>query len=336
MRLTAALLLLFVGLASAKQNPTLVSVSAGWQILPDTHIGSKTRVEAHSQNPYPFCFSFAAATLFDQTRCIADGLANCQDQPRSSALAITPAGQRLKSQQIDFEKGGISVFSLNDIVTNGFVPHLSCNYDQSAKSELITSAQSAFYLTYQQWQKYENWTPYLTTYYQHFFTQHAKTLNPSLSSVNALEILQAKHTTHQEVMGAILLNNSCVKRITDNRFVVKQTFVGNSEKFDPKLSHAIIQQNLANNTPVLVDFCVFEGKDNYGQCVSDARHAAVIVAQAQAQHLATGDLRTVYWLVNTWGEQWQQANTDGWVFADRLLQGVYGYILWLQPAKIYN
>jgi hypothetical protein len=50
---------------------------------------------------------------------------------------------------------------------------------------------------------------------------------------------------------------------------------------------------------------------------------------AKATHRGTGDQRTAYWIVNSWGETWQEKNTDGWIFADSFLESVFAEIIWL-------
>jgi hypothetical protein len=336
LRLIAFVLLVFPLIVQAQQTPTLVSIGSAWEIVESTRIGSTSRIVAQSQNPYPFCFSYAAAALFDQTRCIADKLSDCQLQPRSSSLAITPAGQRLPMTDIKVDSGGVTRLSLNDIVHNGYVPQALCNTDFGMESDLdlnqrMTSGRGSIFLTYEKWHTYKDWTPYLTRFYRHYFLQHATGINPLLSTEDAESLLVGDQILSKEqLFGKILLRESCHRRIRDDRFKIKSVFVGEAENFDPALTYASIQKNLEQNRPVSVDFCMFGTAKNYGRCVSDARHAAIIVAQAQARHKATGDLRTVYWLVNTWSEKWQKANNDGWVFADKLLNGIYGKILWLE------
>jgi len=338
LRLIAFVLLVFPLIVQAQQTATLVSIGNAWEIVESTRIGSTSRIVAHSQNPYPFCFSYAAAALFDQTRCIADKLSDCRQQPRSSSLAITPAGQRLPATDIKVDSGGVTRLSLRDIVNNGYVPHALCNTDFGMESDLnlnqrMTSGRGSIFLTYEKWHTYKDWTPYLTRFYRHYFLQHATGINPLLSTEDAELVQSDKLLSKEQLFGKILLRESCHRRINSDYFQIKSRFVGEAENFDPKLTYVIIQQNLEQNRPVSVDFCMFGTAKDYGRCVSDARHAAVIVAQAQAKHRATGDMRTVYWLVNTWGEQWQQANNDGWVFADQLLHGIYGHVLWLETNK---
>jgi len=335
LRLIAFVLSIFSTIVYAQQISNLVPLGNAWEIVESTRIGSTSRIVAHSQNPYPFCFSYAAAALFDQARCAADKLSDCQLQPRSSSLAITPAGQRLPATDIKENSGGVTRLSLNDVVHNGYVPYALCNHDFGSDTNLdlqqrMSSGRGSIFLTYEKWHTYKDWTPYLTRFYRHYFLQHATGINPLLSMEDAELLLDNQLLSKEQLFGKILLRESCHKRIRDDRFKIRSAFVGEAEKFDPALTYTSIQKNLQQNRPVSVDFCLFGNHHDYGKCVSDARHAAVIVAQAQARHKATGDLRTVYWLVNTWGEKWQKANNDGWVFADKLVNGVYGNILWLE------
>jgi hypothetical protein len=335
-RVLAWILALFACSAAAQQVNNLVTVNTAWEIVDSTHVGARTRIESFNQNPYPFCFSYAASALFDQTRCHADGLADCRQQPRSSALTATPAGQRLPADQLNVNSGGVTRFSLNDLVTRGFVPQAQCNTDFGQETDMqlnqrMNSGRSSIYPTYQSWQKYQDWTPYLANYYRHFFVEHAANINPTLGAVEIELLAKQAYSSQEQLMGAVLLGGSCrVPRFRDDRFRIRSAFVGEAEKFDPVRAHDVILKNLKKNRPVSVDFCIMGNADQFGECVTPGRHAAVIVATARAQHRATGDMRTVYWIVNTWGEQWQQKNRDGWVFADKLLHGIYGHILWLE------
>jgi hypothetical protein len=300
---------------------TFKPIAKTYTINYDTLIGSKTRVRATQQNPYSFCFSTAAAMLWDQQRCMLNNK-NCQTFTQTSFLAATPAGQDLPTDiAIEVEQGGSPLRSLQHLVNVGYTTLDRCNYSHIKDLEQ-QYAHKDLKFAKENWQKHESYAPYLERYWRREFRQKALLLNPNLSSTALTKLLHAP-LTQPELMNKILLNDACYKNLKqDKRFVVRAKRLGSK----PQESAQTIENLLRTGKPVIINMCL---ASSYTGCEQAEKHSLIVVASAKATHLATGDQRTVYWLVNSWGEEWQEKNSDGWVFADDFLMGLTGDFIWL-------
>lgn len=306
-----------------------------WLLLEHTRIGSSSRITMPmgGQDPFPFCFSTAAANLWDQQRCQYDNL-ECRVQPRTSFLSVTSVGQSVEGNKIYINKGGIPIVSLNKIVSQGGAPpHEECNYDYI--SDYKKSQDSKLYsirANLAEWRKYENYTPYMVRMYKSFIADTAISLNSSVTKEQIFDVL-AKNTaiTEAELFSLILTNPNCFKPPVkpDNRFVIHLKDFG--LETSPLAIGELVEQKLKSNTPVLLNMCLYPVTNGIKNC--NHRHTTVIIAQAQAINKATKEFKTFYWLVNTWGDSWASENSDGWVDANKLLSGAYGHFVWLEPGK---
>jgi len=82
---------------------------------------------------------------------------------------------------------------------------------------------------------------------------------------------------------------------------------------------------LENKTPVGINLCL-NVDVGFKTC---SKHSLVIFAESIAYNSITGDRRRVFRIANSWSEEWHKDHTDGWVFADQLLLGVYS-MFWLE------
>jgi hypothetical protein len=222
----------------------------------------------------------------------------------------------------------------------GFVPHSACNYAQlyaTAETRTVDTVNrgNSVYFTAQQqqvaWRRYKQRSPYLERFYRREYTQQLKNLNPQLSESILDELLQGTES-ETKVLHKILLTDSCLTNPQrDTRFVVQQLATPTNPEILVEQGFAIVNKLLQQNKPVLVQACL-SGKSAQ-QCEQPNKHAFVVVAQTTARHRYTGDTRQAYWVVNSWGEDWQQAHADGWVFAEPLLQALLGEIVWLDATQ---
>lgn len=317
-----------IGSASAQYGrSTLVPPDSNWTINFDSRVGSSTRIKATDQEPFPFCFATAAAMLWDQQRCTADKK-DCATQTASSFLAAVPAGQRLGlGSEIDLKNGGSPLLSLYHLVQKGAVSYDRCNY-----SQIPPNSSSAYVLTHhnnpirQSWLKYRDYTPYLERYYKREFFKFLRNYNPKLADEQA-EIILHTSMSDSEFAALLLVNSDCwTHAVRDNRFTINWEKIEN--RSNAKKAFKIINNLLEQQKPVIIIFCrIITDKEDCGQ---NNDHSVIIVAKAMASNEVTGDQRTVFWIVNSWGEKWQQENRDGWVFADALLNGINGELIWLE------
>lgn len=305
------------------QLPSLISPSKEWEINLRSTIGAKTRIKATHQDPLPFCFATAATMLWDQHRCTIDKK-NCFDQTPSSFLATVAAGQRFSlGSEIDMRNGGSPYLSLNHIVKNGFVEYKNCNYSEDLKDKKHQLYQLDSFR--QQWLKYRDYTPYLERFYKKEFIKTVQNFNPEITELEA-EIILNMPLSETELSSVLLIRPGCWKNsIKDNRFVIKYFDV--KVNLNAKKTFGIINKLLDEKKPVLINFCSKTTKNL--PCGHSDYHSAIIIARSIAINNITKDKRTVYWIVNSWGEGWQAENRDGWVFADNLLEEINGELIWL-------
>lgn len=306
-----------------------VSIGDSWLIDKKSQIGYQTRIHVtRGQDPFPYCFSAAAALLWDQHRCQYDRR-NCSAQERTSFLAITSAGQQMPNSILNHAQGGAALFSLSRIIEQGgAAPHNVCNYEaienhRTPYGHLVTN----MYQTAKQWQKYKDYAPYMERFYRRSFRKITVKLNPRLSTDELDAILtNSGIKSIDQLFAEVIVNENCFTNnfIPDNRFEIKRIRMG--DVFNSKLTFDTIDQLLKKNIPVLITFCA----NPEAKIPSCLKHAAVVVARATAINQVTGDRRSAYWIINTWGEEWQTAYNDGWVFAENFINSAFGEIIWLE------
>jgi hypothetical protein len=258
---------------------------------------------------------------------------DCGTQIRSSSLAVTNAGQNLPQGEIDITRGGVGSKSLQQLLTSGYVPDNVCNYNihdpngQDYQTEITNqlSASGSLKFFREGWQKYQEYTPYLERFYRTQFKNSVKKIAPHITEQEILTLLK-KQNTDTELLGSLLLKPACFKnaRVKDN-YTIKTQIVDTSA--DRRLAFQNINSLLEKNIPVFSGVC--NGSILNEKC-EGGLHAVVVIAKATAYSTLTGDRRMVLWIVNTWGETWQQKNSDGWIFAEQFVERITGEVLWLK------
>ena len=179
------------------------------------------------------------------------------------------------------------------------------------------------------WFKYKDRTEYLANYHKFVFKDILKKLNPEIDE-SLIKQLFEQSVDHEKIAAKVLLGDSCTNNLQkDNRFKIKFTKV---DLTNLSLITQTIDKLLSQRKPIIVNFCtnkLIEG--SLCEAKNSDLHSLVIIAKATVVHQITGDRRQAYWLVNSWGEEWQEKNTDGWVFADKLLENITGELIWLDP-----
>lgn len=290
-----------------------------WVVNENTRIGATERVKAQQQDPYPFCFSAAAALLWDQHRCTVDKK-KCSEYPQTSFLSVTAAGQGSTDDQLKIREGGNAAQSLAKLVDEGFVSLDRCKHNPTVN---VQGHEHILPMMMRNWKRHKDYAPYLERAYKRQFIQSVKNINPEIPEEKSLELLQSD-LTGDKLINQLLLSETCFSEVQrDSRFKIK---IKNIET-PSKSTFDNIDQLLAKKYPVLVAFCLTDTKP-IDKCSN--RHTAIIIAKAKATHKITGDTRTYYWMINTWGEQWQQKFSDGWIAADQLYSGIFGELIWLE------
>lgn len=303
-----------------------------WIINEKSRLGYRSRINVtRGQDPFPYCFSVAATLLWDQHRCQQDRK-DCSTQERTSFLAVTSVGQQLPNTALSHSQGGAALFSLSRIVDQGgAASHSVCNYDSIEYHRTpYGHVVNNMYQISKQWQKYKDYTPYLERVHRRSFRKISSKLNPT-RSLDELDLILNNSGTKSidQLFAEIVLNENCFVNnfVPDHRFEIKRLKMG--DVFNSKLTFDTIDQLLRKNIPVMITFCV-NPEAKIPSCV---KHAAVVIARANAVNQITGDVRTVFWIANTWSEEWQKAYNDGWIFAENFINSAFGEIIWLETKK---
>lgn len=295
--------------------------SLGWVVNDRRIIGGKTRVALYNgQDPFPFCAAVSASILFDQHRCMAEGR-DCRTQPRVSALSLVPYSQG-RVDSVIWDKGGFTQLALSRVVNYGAAAHSDCNIDgiSNPRSNKTKELYNLF-VSYSSYQLVKDYGGYLSRYHRDEFVGDAKSIGVWREGITSL--LGGNYSNSDQLTTDIILTSDCriATIIPDKTYKINLVKVKN---FDIEVSHKLVHGLLKNNTPVAVNLCL-NAIVGIEKC---SNHSLVIFAEGFAKNTITGDVRKVYRVANTWGEEWQKKHGDGWVFADLLLSGIYE-IMWL-------
>lgn len=331
MQKIAIALLLVSNCVIAQQADTLVSLSSSWAIDPKSKVGATARIPATNQNPFPYCFATAAAMLYDQNQCIIAGKKSCDNSP-TSFLAIAAAGQKDIGQgKLSPLVGGSPIKSLEYLLTTGKVLESDCGYTNISilQDVGLYKLTHELKLLHDARNKYWPRAPYLSNYYRYQFKNVVQEINHTIDET-AIDQMLTQPFELEKITAQVLLNPKCfTPKKSSRQFQLKFTTV---DLKNLTAAQQQIHKLLKQKKPIIVNFC--PRLNNHTHCNQDQPlHSLVIIAQAKAVHKITKDSRTVYWVVNSWGESWQEKNTDGWVYADPLLEALVGEIVWLEVKQ---
>jgi hypothetical protein len=297
--------------------------SLGWVVDQNNIIGNRSRVHLHGgQDPFPFCAAVAASILHDQHECMTSG-GDCSQQVRTSALSVVDASQGTPGK-INFDNGGNTILALQKIIKNGgAASHDSCNYSsikEPRKPKGIDFVR--IYGVYSGYRQTRNYDGYLQRYYRDEFHWEISTLGINRQGLDSI-LTQNFNFTH-DLFTSVLLNEECnrVDVLSSKKYVVHNR---DNPDQDITLSYTTIVDLLRHGVPVGINLCL---NIDVGLKTCN-KHSLVIFAEAKATNTITGDVRRVFRIANTWSEGWHRDHTDGWVFADQLMLGIYS-LFWLE------
>ena len=327
--LIAVLLLVISFTASGQTKPhpqwpqlQFANPALGWTVNDRKIIGHDSRVELYrGQDPFPFCAAIAASILYDQHQCMALGK-DCRQQIRTSGLSLVPASQR-RSDSVVWEKGGFVNLALRHVVKFGAAKHQDCNVDSLNNPRTDKSKDfHNLYVNYSQYSSYKDYGGYMARHFRDEFILDLKFIGLYRDGIT--DLLNNRYKDTDALLTDIIQHDGCKTAtvVSDRPYTVKEIIL---KDFDIERAHMLIKSQLKQNVPVAISLCL-NALVGLEKC---SRHALVIYAEGFARNSITGDVRKVYRVANTWGESWQGAHNDGWVFADQLLLGVYE-LYWLE------
>lgn len=322
--------------------------------------------KTRSQDSFGICYSFVAATMMDEANCVANKVVDCssvKDDERFSALDIARYSSKVpegvsdsdRESFVGLNEGGSASLAMHRAlgefsVTEACAPFnqvVSKAKDPVEAQQLEISMWKAFKDVYNSYQKKTKECVSCGLEYATAKTQELKD-NFNLKASNQ-EILQAfSQHTYATFLDKLLVPEGCI--ISDNTITVEgkwnlQQFPTKA-KADYQSSISKIKEVLTKKRPLAFSFCAQdkvtvkslkacgEIKDKSGN-VSGAGHGVVIKGYRKVCRSA-GDCYEALQVQNSWGEGWQNANSDGWVDAKVLLDRSFyelGALTWLEQAK---
>lgn len=309
--------MVFFSIASAE--PFVAVNTNTWHISKTLQVGAKIRIKSIDQDPFPFCFSFSAANLLDQHLCQLNNL-DCRQQPRTSGLAATHAGQKLAKNNLDVFTGGFGSLSLQYLLDHGTVPHDSCNYNYFNTRQQWAEQLNASRGVRAVWRKYHSDNPDKLAHISDF-AAWARKVNPQITYNTIKQSINYKPLTR--VFGGLLVTDACYNTKPVTSSLKMQRYLASNSLLAINLDHTI-KALLQENKPVYVSVCLDAAH------VCQDRHVVIILAESIAFNGEKPlDTKPVYWVLNTWGESWQQEYSDGWILKHNLLNNIRGELLWL-------
>lgn len=302
----------------------IVDAKLGWEVSLKNIIGTTARVELYrGQDPFPFCAAYAASILHDQHECMTNKL-SCKSQPRTSALSLVSSSQPYGGK-ISWNSGGSAFLALNKIVhQKGAAPHSKCNYDFITNHRI--NRINDFAQVYAMYNSYRHYATGSDPNHMKYWKNELewKIMALGFPKPNISQLTSKMYTSVDDMITDLIIKPECdvVSLSSSKQYkinTIKNPFM------DIEVGYKEINRLLKSNTPVMIDLCL-NAHAGFAAC---SKHTHIITAQGKATNKTTGDVRTVYKVVSTWGEDWHKAHNDGWVFADTLLAGVYE-IIWLE------
>lgn len=303
----------------------LVDTNLGWTVSKNNVLGTTSRVKLYrGQDPFPFCAAHAASILHDQHECMSNKT-SCENYNRTSGLSLVLASQQQNREILNWHSGGSAFFALSKIVEQkGAASYFDCNYDFITNYRVNKANDFA--------QVFSMYNAYIASaktdinrmkYWANEFEW--KIMSLGFPKLDLKQITTDKNfKSPDEFFTDLIIPKSCNNVSVNSSKQYKINIVKNPT-MSVELGYKQINELLENNIPVMVNICL-DAHTGFNNC---SKHTHVIIAQSKAINKTTGDTRTVYKLVSTWGEDWHKAHNDGWVFADTFLQGVYE-IFWLE------
>lgn len=319
--------------------------------------------KTRSQDSFGICYSFVASTLLDEAYCVKNKIADCAsagDDKRFSALDVARYGSKLPEGMSDMDResfvgineGGSAALTIQRSLGKASIKEECAPFNQIVSKvndplqaqKLETSTWSAFKDSYDTYIKKTKECADCGLEYATAKSQELKDkFNLKASNQDILEAFSQE--TYATFLDRLLVPDKCldVKNMLflDGDWDLKQFPTEKKANYDSTILK--IKEVLSKKRPIAFSFCAQdkvtvkslkacgEIKDKNGNTVG-AGHGVVIKGYRKVCRSA-GDCYEALQVQNSWGEGWQNANSDGWVDAKVLLDRSFyelGALTWLE------
>ncbi len=288
----------------------------------------KNMPRVRSQDGLNICFGFAAWTLFNQAVCKEsdkdqnnpNNCLNLDPKKTISPLHLASYSSSEKNRgakgfdRIPYNEGGASGSSLKGLFRNELAYAESCYaYDQFVN-------------------KYKNDKERMNAAFEKLRTKYFSNTEGSVCVdclVKDLDQNFSIKSNNQEVLKALgsrsfdkflfdIIFNKCEDVVDVGRkFTINAWPSTNNPSADETLNK--IKEILATNTPLSIGACLDKKSASLSARDCDTGHDFVISGYRKFCK-PDNTCREALKIQNSWGEDWQQDNNDGWVDAQNLLQ----------------
>ncbi len=319
--------------------------------------------KTRSQDSFGICYSFVATALLDEANCVANKISDCsalKDEERFSALDIARYGSKVvegmsdkdRESFVGLNEGGSAALTIDQALGKFSVTEACAPFNQVVSK--VKEPAEAQKLEMSMWKAFKDaHESYLKKTKEcancglEYATAKPQELKDKFNlKASNQEILEAfSQQTYATFLDRLLVPEGCI--IADNTIAVDgkwnlQQFPTKA-KADYQSSINKIKEVLSKKRPIAFSFCAQdkvtvkslkacgEIKDKNGNTVG-AGHGVVIKGYRKVCK-SPGDCYEALQIQNSWGEGWQNANSDGWVDAKVLLDRSFyelGVLTWLE------
>lgn len=129
--------------------------------------------------------------------------------------------------------------------------------------------------------------------------------------------------TQEEFLYKSLLPVQCLEEenMIDIPSFVAKSYPGNDTKADASSLSKKVESLLLSNTPLEMSICTAKTFD--GKCQKDKGHSIALFGIKQVCNTTKSDCKSVVKIKNSYGNQWQLQNNDGWVDLQTLVESSF-------------
>lgn len=323
--------------------------------------------KTRTQDTLGICYSMVASTILDHANCSAKKIADCSavpDSDRLSPLDMARFSTQLPADADDSDRfnyeglreGGSSALAIHNALKVQLAVKESCApFDQVVgKAKDPTEAQkleidmwTKFKSSYDSFKKKSKECSSCGLEYATAKTQELKdSYNLKASNQDILDAFGEE--TYAKFLDKLLVPDNCwdLKNMVgiSGSWNLKQFPEEKKSNYDVSISK--IKEVLTKKQPIALEFCAQNKltvksvkacgqlKDSAGN-LAGAGHGVIIKGYRKVCK-STGDCYEALQIQNSWGESWQNSNSDGWVDAKTLLDRSFyepGAMTWLEARQ---
>lgn len=311
-----------------------------------------------SQDSLGICYSFAAATVIDTVRCKATGV-NCQSLPaEKSASTLDLARFGISSDMDPSVHSADSIYGFNGIYEGGspfnvlhrllrtksYASEKCAPFDQivnksTSHAQNLQMLNASWGRLKQSYSKYKSKEKSCPTCAADFASTAIDDIRQDFDlKANNTQALKAfAEESYEKFLDKLLVPEECHNPRKMLRFgsgLKAEYFPKENQSNYFNETIAVIKNVLKADLPLTLGFCLDEPFSGMAKCQN--AHAVVVTGYRKFCK-GPNNCREALKIQNSWGQQWQKDNDDGWVDAKDILdRSSYnqGMVSWIQPEKM--